>query len=97
MSISPREQVADNLADLCVFGGLNDSYGVSKIKTTKDRKSFWAITFCKARVLDGVINVYSPNFILIKWMQGRTRQQQVLKSEQAAKEFLIANFIKDNT
>ncbi len=96
-TMSPRQQVAQNLADTCVFGGLNDSYGVSLAKSEEKGKSFWSVTFCRARFLDGVIKVYSPNFILIKW-QGRVanlpaRGQEVFRSEASAKDFIISNFV----
>lgn len=93
--MSPREQVADNLAETCIFGGLNDSYGVSKARgTDKKGKSYWSVTFAKARVLDGVLHVYSPNFILIKWQgMGDSKTLQVFRSEQAAKDFIIRKFV----
>lgn len=97
---SPREDVADNLADTCVFGELNESYGVIKAKDEANGKTFWSITFAKARTLDGVIKVYSPNFIQIKWEGSRARVSglafrgsEVLKSEAAAKKFLIDHFV----
>ena len=98
MSESPRQNVAQNLADTCIFGGLSNSYGVQVQKSEEKGKTFWGITFCKARLLDGVIRVYSPNFIMIRW-QGRTtselpsRGQEVFRSELAAKQFLIKNFV----
>lgn len=97
MNMSPREQVAQNIADTCVFGGLNDSYGVMKEKETSNGKTYWSVTFCKARILDGVIRVYSPKFIMVKWMTAiRTlphRGQEVFHSEEAVKTFLIKSFI----
>ena len=97
-AMSPRQQVAQNLADTCVFGGLNEVYGVSVDRQEQKGKKFWGITFCKARVLDGHISVYSPNFILIRW-QTKFRHlpaagQEVFKSEDAAKQFLIKNFVQ---
>jgi hypothetical protein len=99
-AISPRQQVARNLADTCVFGGLTDSYGVNVTKSADGKgKEYWSVTFCKARVLDGEIRVYSPNFILITWQTAfRTmapRGREVFRSEYTAKEFLVKNFIKD--
>lgn len=98
MSISPRQQVAQNLSDTCVFGGLNDSYGVSMQKEEDKGKSFWSVTFCKARVLDGVLRVYSPNFVLIRWQTGyrdiEGRGSEVFRSERAAKDFIVKNFVR---
>jgi hypothetical protein len=95
--ISQRQQVAQNLADLCVFGGLNDSYGVSIKKTTDPKgKSYWAVTFCKARFLNGHISVYSPYFIFISWqaLDSNYKGREVLKNETAAKDFITDRFIK---
>lgn len=97
---SPREDVADALAATCVFGDLNDSYGVIKEKGEANGKTYWGVTFAKARILDGVIKVYSPNFIQIKWegalAVGRGlpfRGHEVVRSEAAAKKFLIDHFV----
>lgn len=66
MSMSPRQQVAQNIADTCIFGGLNESYGVSCERATdKKGKPHWSVLFAKARTLDGVVRVYSPGFIMI--------------------------------
>ena len=90
--ISPRQQVALNLADTCIFGGLNDAYGVSCEKSTDARgKTYWSVLFCKTRILDGVIRVYSPNFIVIIWQKGK----EVFRSEADAKKFLVNTFIKE--
>lgn len=94
--ISSRQQVALNLMDTCFFGALNDSYGTSCEKAVdKGGKSHWSVLFCKARVLDGVIRVYSDRFILITWQGlGERNGKYVAKSERDAKEFLVNRFIK---
>jgi hypothetical protein len=98
--ISPRQQVALNLADTCIFGGLNDAYGVSCEKSTDAKgKVYWSVLFCKARILDGVIRVYSPNFIMVTWQTAirdlPAKGKEVFRSEATAKEFLVSSFIKD--
>lgn len=93
MSMSMRQQVAQGLADTCIFGNLNDSYGVSVTKNTEVGKSYWTVLFAKAAILDGVIRVYSPNFIQVKWQGKLGKGSEVLKSEQAAKSFLTSKFI----
>ena len=95
--MSPREQVAHNLADTCICGGLNDAFGVQVSKTEAD-KSYWGVTFCKARILDGEIRVYSPRFILVKWQttirdlpaKGNSR----FNSEYEAKSFIVSKFVR---
>ena len=97
-AMSPRQEVAQNLADTCVFGGLNESYGVSVSKSEDKGKTFWSVLFAKNRILDGLIRVYSPNFIMIKWQTAIRdlphRGQEVFRSEASAKEFLMNTFIK---
>lgn len=90
--MSPRESVARALADTCMFGGLNESYGVSvsRAEDTKG-KSYWSISFAKARTLDGAIWVYSPNFILVRWQPGRGNVR--FTNEYDAKRFIMEKFI----
>ena len=94
--VSPRQQVALNLADTCIFGALNDSYGVSCEKAVDSKgKAHWSVLFCKARVLDGVIRVYSERYILITWQgMGERNGKHVARSEHDAKDFLVNRFIK---
>ena len=77
----------------CVENSMNDSYGVS-VEKSKDAKGkeHWSVLFCKARILDGVIRVYAPGFILITWQTAirdlpRTGRQ-VCKTEAEALDFL---------
>jgi hypothetical protein len=97
---SPREEIADALVDTCVFGGLDESYGVNKQRGEANGKTFWSITFAKARTLDGLIRVYSPTFIQIKWQGSRAvasglsfTGNEICRSEAAAKLFLTKHFI----
>ena len=98
-SMSQRQQVAQNLAETCIFGGLNDSYGVSIDRATdKKGKPHWSVLFCKARILDGIIRVYSPGFIMISWQTAirdlPSKGMRVFKAEHEAKEFLVNSFIR---
>lgn len=100
MSMSPRQEVAQNLAETCIFGGLNDSYGVSCERATdKKGKQHWSVLFCRSRILDGVIRVYSPNFIMISWQTAIRHLprdgMKVFKSEYDAKAFLVNMFVKE--
>lgn len=94
--MSLRQQVAHNLAETCVFGALNDSYGVSVERATdKSGKNHWSVLFCKARILDGVIRIYSERYILITWTgMGDRNGSYIARSEIEAKEFLLQKFIK---
>lgn len=95
---SPREDLAQELLDICKFGGLDDSYGADMSRSTDAKgKTYWHVSFCKARYLDGVIKVYSEKFILIKWKTAYRdfppEGQEVFKSPTAARQFL-QRFIK---
>jgi hypothetical protein len=100
-AMSPRQQVAVALADTCVCGDLNESYGVSVVKTKDGKgKDHWCVTFAKARYLDGLIKVYSPGFILIKWMGAAAKVSglafdgsMLCRSEHEAKDFIINHFV----
>jgi hypothetical protein len=84
--ISPRHQVAQNLADVCIFCGLNDHYGVNVTRqTAPNGKTYWNVTFCKDRLIDGALRVYSPNFILVEW----NSQREVMKGEAQVRSFLV--------
>lgn len=87
-----------NLADTCVCGDLNDSYGVSCEKTQDAKQNtYWSVLFCKARHTDGVIRVYSPNFIMITWQTANRllprNGKEIFRSESSAKSFLIKTFV----
>lgn len=97
---SPREEVAESLADTCIFGNLNDSYGVTKGRGSSAGKSFWLVTFAVGGTLDGIIRVYSPAFIQIKWEGSRARVSglpfggsEIFRSVEAARTFLVNHFV----
>lgn len=92
--MSPRQQIAEELAETCVFGSLNDSYGVSVAKSVDGAKTFWLVTFAKAAILDGLIRVYSPTFIQVKWQGKPGKGSEIFKSQAAAKAFLTSKFIQ---
>lgn len=84
---SAREQLADRFADwirendLCqVFGG--------EVQRSADRRSY-GILFSRCRTLDGLIQVFSPTFIIVNTSRlGREK----FSSEAAAFDYLKRNF-----
>jgi len=96
--ISPRQQVAINLADTVIFGGLTNPFGGTVTKAEANGKAFWEVSYSRPAILDGSIRVYSPNFILVSWQTSIramvAKGSQVFKSEHAAKEFLIDKFVR---
>lgn len=90
---SPRQDVAQELVETIMFGGLDEVYGCNMSKEIDAKgKSYYSLTFCKARSLDGVVKVYSPKFVLVKWQtQYRDmspKGQEVFKNVWDAKSFL---------
>lgn len=63
---SVREQIAQDLADVCVFGDLTQSFDTLLQKVEESGRSFWRISFSR-KLLEGVIRVNSPTSIVIKW------------------------------
>lgn len=96
--MSPRESVQEELNDTLVCLGLNDVYGIIRGKDTdKKGKSYRSLTFCKAKILDGSIHIYSPRFILVKWQTAIRRLphkgQEVFRDVTSAKRWFQENFI----
>jgi hypothetical protein len=97
MAMSPREQIAQDMLDVVIFGGLTDTHHGIKTKEVNSKgKSFWCITFCKKNIIEGQIHVYSEKFIIVKWTanQGQ-RGNKVFKYDGDCKKFiqLIVTFI----
>lgn len=92
--MSAREQVASEIESYLVELGLNEVYGV--VSGLSEDKKYRYATFCKARILDGVVHVYGPKFIQVRWETAIRRLphrgSEVFRSLEAAKEFLRENF-----
>ena len=88
--MSIREEIQNDLANYCNELGLNEVYGVL---TGKDQSStgrtFRSVTFCKARVLDGVIEIYGPKFIMVS--SNRTNRE-VCRSVDEVKAYIKDTF-----
>ncbi len=84
--MSPRAQVAENIAAFIRDNDLDSPFGGD---VTKDKR-YYAVLLSRPRILDGLIRVYSPKFILIQ-LQGPLAQgsyQAVYTSEEDAINFL---------
>ena len=75
-------------------GTTSISSGVTVTRSDAGGKTHWVVLFAKAAVLDGVIKVYSPSFIQVKWQGRLGKGSEVLRSESAAKDFLLRKFIE---
>lgn len=97
--MSPRETTAECIAQFCIGAGLNEVYGSDVAKQSDQKgKSYYSITFCKARVLDGMVKVYSPTFILVKWQTAFRdmphKGQEVFKCINDAIDFMKTSFVR---
>jgi hypothetical protein len=83
--MSPREEVQQEIRDTLFFLGLNEVYGILESKENDNKgRSYRSLTFCRASTVDGIVRVYSPRFIMIKWNQ----YQDVFRSVSEAKLYL---------
>ena len=82
------EQIAEKLAEL----GLNEVYGCNV--SLQGRR--YEISFCKARVTDGVVCYFGPKFIQVKWQTASRSMQRngsaVFESVDNALDFIRLAF-----
>ena len=89
--VSPRQKAALEISDTLMCLGLDEVYGISMERGTDAKgKNYWGLTFCKARIVDGVVRVYSDRFIQIKVQQSRT--SEVFRSPREAKAWLVRQY-----
>lgn len=93
---SARQAVAERLAELISTGDLNSPYGGDVAKSNRGRPHY-SVAFSQPRNLDGTVQVYGENFIMVRFM---TRYQYlphkgkfIFNNETDAGEFLTAAFI----
>lgn len=96
--MSNRSELADEFAEFLTANKLNEVYGVDTALREIKGKKVYEITFCKARILDAFVRIYSASFILIKW-QTQYRDmpqfgQEVFKSVDEAKAFILKSFVR---
>lgn len=97
--MSARKDTFNNIVAFCKQH-LNDVYGVIEGEITPKNNPravmAYTATFCKARITDGSVSVFSPTKIEIKWQTARRSMQrdgkETFKSEADAIKFLRENF-----
>ena len=96
--MSARSELAESIGKTLCELGLNEVYGVMVGKSNEGGKPHYSINFCQARITDGVVKVYSPKFILVKWQTGfrdmQHRGQQKFDSPEAALTFIKTSFVR---
>ena len=64
--MSARSEIQDRLAELCIELELNEVYGVLRgSQPGSHGRPVRTVNFCRARTLDGFIQIYGPKFILV--------------------------------
>jgi hypothetical protein len=100
MSVSYARRLAvDELTETLQYGGLDEVCGVQESKETDPKgKTYYNLLFCKARLIDGAIKVYSDRYIVVKWItQFRDiapNGQEVFKTVYEAKRFIQEKFVR---
>jgi len=95
--MSTRAEAQDELRQTLMNLGLNESYGIidGKDKTANGR-SFRTMTFARAGSLDGVVHIFGPKFIVVKWVTAIRRLphrgMEYFRSVESCQEWLIENF-----
>ena len=91
-----RQDLVDSVRETLEDLGLDDSYGITETEHGK----YAALTFCKARILDGEVRVYGPKFTYIKWITGiRNLPHEgkiVIRDFEKVAEFLKMAFVDFN-
>ena len=97
--MSARSELAEKIGKELIELGLNEVYGVMVGKSNEGGKPHYSINFCQARYTDGVVKVYSPKFILVKWQTAfrdmPNRGQEKFDNEESAINFIKASFVRN--
>lgn len=92
---SERRLLAERIAKLINDNHLNRPFG-GDVEQSQDKGRPYNILFSVPRLLDGLVRVYGPKFILVQ-MEGplaRGASDMVFESEQNALDFLRLAFVE---
>jgi hypothetical protein len=64
--MSPRNQLALDIARVIVDGGLTQPFG-GDVSLVKQPRPHYSVAFSKPRILDGSVEVYAPMFVVVSW------------------------------
>jgi hypothetical protein len=87
--ISPRHALALRLADFIIRHNLTNPFGGD---VDKDGRSY-GILFARPRTLDGLVQVYGPQFILVQSSGPFGDGSHVFASEEHALAYLKSRFV----
>ena len=94
--ISPRHQIAEDIAKYIRENNLASPYGGTAYLATLNNKKYYAIGFSYPRAIDGEIAVYSPKFIQVTYQFGVRKGNPVFESKTTALKFIKEAFIEVN-
>ena len=88
--MSKREDIQNDMAAFLESVELNEVYGVlTDIEEIQHSRKIRTVTFCRARTLDGVVRIYSANFVQVK----TNRDSEVFTSADDAKAWIKAKYV----
>lgn len=88
--MSEREEIQNDIAKFLESVELNEVYGVlTDIEEIQHSRKIRTVTFCRARTLDGVVRIYSPEFIQVN----TNRDNEVFTSAEYAKAWIQAKYV----
>lgn len=88
--MSKREEIQNDIAAFLESVELNEVYGVlTGIEEIQHSRKIRTVTFCRARTLDGVVRIYSPEFIKVD----TNRDSAIFDSAENAKAWIKAKYV----
>lgn len=95
--MSARSDAAQQISEKLYDFELNEVYGIN---VGFEGRSYH-ISFCKARILDGVVRYFGDKFVQVTWQTGIRSMPQhgnaVFTSAEAALEFIRLAFVEYDT
>lgn len=95
---SPREMIANRIARFIKVNKLDNPFGGDVTLFRGGKMPCYTVAFSKPRVLDGVVSVYSPTFIQVRYQTGYralpSNGSLVFTSEANAVKFLLLAFVE---
>lgn len=94
---SPRHQLAERISKFVCENDLTQPYG-GGITLSKQGRPHYSVLFCRPRTLDGLVSVYSHNFIVVQYHTAARSMppddRRVFESEENLFKFLRLAFVE---
>ena len=92
--MSKRQETLQEIVDVLREKGLDEVYGINT--GIADTKKYRYATFCRARTLDGQVNVFGSKFIQVTWKTANrslpAEGSEIFRSLDEAKTFIKETF-----